>query len=46
MPCEAPRLCTTVNLTVSLSVYQKVNDKLILLNNNEPYYASKLEGPK
>lgn len=35
-----------VNVTVSVRVYKKVNDKLILLNNNKPTYSSKLEASK
>lgn len=35
-----------VNITVSLRIFKKVNDKLILLNNNKPYYVSKLEASK
>jgi hypothetical protein len=32
-----------VNVTVSVWVYKKVNDKLILLNDNKPTYSSRLE---
>jgi DNA-binding Lrp family transcriptional regulator len=35
-----------MNETVSVWVYKKVNDKLILLNNNKPTYSSKLEASK
>src|ERR1700744_3098185 len=35
-----------VNETVSVWVYKKVEDKLILLNNNKPSYSSKLEACK
>jgi hypothetical protein len=35
-----------VNVTVSVWVYKKVNDKLILLNDNKPTYSSRLEASK
>lgn len=35
-----------VNVTVSLWVYKKVKDNFILINNNKPSYASKLEASK
>lgn len=35
-----------VNETVSVWVYEKINDKLILLNNNKPSYSSKLAASK
>jgi hypothetical protein len=35
-----------VNVTVSVWVYKKVNDKLILLNDNKPTYNSRLEASK
>lgn len=35
-----------VNVTVSVWVYKKVNDKLILLKDNMPTYSSKLEASK
>ena len=35
-----------VNVTVSVCVYKKVNDKLILLNDNKPTYSSRLEASK
>jgi hypothetical protein len=34
------------NVTVCVRVYKKVNDQLIILNNNKPHYASKLEASK